>query len=271
VPEVTQPHANLRAGVVGGELEADLIHPPHKHPDPNGRGLIEHQFDDAVQQHEAATLGMWAFLSTEVLFFGALITSYTIYRHYYFPEFRTGSSEFLKWYLGAINTGVLLCSSLTVALAVHAAEHNAKKRLLWLLIATWIMGLIFLGIKGTEYYIEYNEGAVPARFFHPEIKPQSEKELIDARMKLSPFLNHDEARASALSHIELFMGYYFILTAIHATHMIIGLGLFAWLIFHAWRGEYDEHHKNPVEICGLYWHFVDLVWIFLFPLLYLVR
>jgi len=223
-----------------------------------------HQFDDAIQQHEAATLGMWTFLATEVLFFGALLTAYTIYRHYYFDAFRYASHEYLRWYLGAINTGVLLCSSLTVALAVHAAQHHdhapgqsaapprigQPKHLVPLLLVTMLLGLVFLCIKGTEYYIDYRENVVPGpSFFHPEHVPPG----IDA------------------SHIRLFMTFYFILTGIHATHMIVGLGLFTWLTWNAHRGTFARTRSNAVEICGLYWHFVDLVWIFLFPLLYLIR
>ena len=127
----------------------------------DAHGFVAHQFDDAVQQHEAATLGMWGFLATEVLFFGALFAAYAVYRHFYFPAFRFASEEYLRWYLGAINTGVLLCSSLTVALSVHAAHQGKNKQLLGLLLLTMFLGLVFLGIKATEYYIDYREGVVP--------------------------------------------------------------------------------------------------------------
>jgi cytochrome c oxidase subunit 3 len=209
-----------------------------------------HQFDDAIQQHEAATLGMWTFLATEVLFFGALLTAYTVYRHYHFDAFRYASHEYHRWYLGASNNGVHLYSSQTVALAVHAAAEKYQRTLVRLLLATMFLGLIFLVIKSTEYYIDYREGVVPGgSFFHPGHVPPG----IDA------------------SHIRLFMTFYFILTGIHATHMIVGLGLFTWLTWNAHRGSFARRGSNAVEICGLYWHFVDLVWIFLFPLLYLIR
>ena len=264
-------HQHLRVGETGGEVQASIGHLPHSHRDPHGHGRVAHQFDDAVQQHDTATLGMWTFLATEVLFFGALFAAYAIYRHYYFPEFRLTSARYLKWYLGAINTGVLLTSSLTVVLAVHAAQQGRQKHLQHLLLATMALGLVFLCIKATEYTVEYHEGVVPGRFFHPELDPKVEVELARERMTLSPFLTEDGADAYARRRMELFMGFYFVLTGIHATHMLIGLGLFTWLYIKASRGEFTPDSHNPVEIGGLYWHFVDLVWIFLFPLLYLVR
>src|SRR5207302_4654872 len=123
----------------------EAIHSPH----------VAHQFDDPVQQREAATLGMWTFLATEILFFGAVFLSYAIYRHFYFNAFRFASQQYLRWYLGGINTAVLLCSSLTVALAVHAAQHGDKQKLVRLLLLTMTLGVLFLCIKATEYYIDY--------------------------------------------------------------------------------------------------------------------
>ncbi len=193
---------------------------------------------------------MWAFLATEVLFFGALFTAYAIYRHMYFESFRFASKEYLKWLLGGINTGVLLCSSLSVALAVHAAHEGNNKKLIRLLLLTMFFGVAFLGIKASEYYIDYREGVIPGRFFHPAAIHEAGVEP---------------------QYVQLFMTFYFVMTAIHATHMVIGLGLFSWLIWKAKKGQFSPDYYNPVEICGLYWHFVDLVWIFLFPLLYLIR
>ena len=264
-------HQALRIGETGGEVEADLARPPHEHAGPHGGGRVAHQFDDAVQQRDTATLGMWTFLATEILFFGAILVAYSVYRHSFFPEFRFTSARYLLWYFGAINTGVLLTSSLTVVLAVHAASQGRQKHLEHLLLATMALGLVFLCIKGTEYTIEYHEGVVPGRFFHPEIEPKVEQELVRQRMALSPFLTEDGAAYFVRRRMELFMGFYFVLTGIHATHMLIGLGVFTWLYVKARRGEFTREYHNPVEIGGLYWHFVDLVWIFLFPLLYLVR
>ncbi|HVS72116.1 MAG TPA: cytochrome c oxidase subunit 3 [Phycisphaerae bacterium] len=207
--------------------------------------FIHHQFDDALQQREAATLGMWTFLATEVLFFGGLMMSYVIYR-YTWPEAWVEGSHHLKEYLGATNTGVLLTSSLTVALAVHFTQLKARIPTLVCLILTLILGLCFLGIKGTEYVIEYHEHLIPAIDYHPT-------DVIDIR------------------HVQLFMLFYFLMTLLHATHMTVGIGLLVFLIIQVSRGRYVDGNPNHVEIIGLYWHFVDLVWIFLFPLLYLVR
>jgi cytochrome c oxidase subunit 3 len=205
---------------------------------------VEHQFDDAKQQHEAATLGMWTFLATEVLFFGGLFLGYAVYRHAYSAAWVEGSHH-LKEYLGAINTGVLLTSSLTVALAVHFTHHHRRTATLLSLIATLILGFAFLGIKGTEYTLEWKEHLVPAFNFAFE---------------------GDHAR-----QVQLFMCFYFIMTLLHATHMLVGIGLLTFLSIQIYRGRYVDGNPNTVEVIGLYWHFVDLVWIFLFPLLYLVR
>jgi cytochrome c oxidase subunit 3 len=262
------PAPNLAAGVAPGHepVHGHGVHAPH----------VAHHFDDEVQQHEAATLGMWAFLATEVLFFGGLFTAYAVYRHYYFEEFAHASRHFLIWWLGAINTAVLLVSSLTVALAVHAAQNGEQKTLVRMLIYTLVLGCAFLGIKATEYTIDYRDGLVPGRFFHPNreenLKPEHEQKLIEEMVARSNgVMSPQQARTALLRHLELFMGFYFVLTGIHATHMLVGLGLFAWLIHHARKGRFTREWSNPVEICGLYWHFVDLVWIFLFPLLYLIR
>lgn len=246
-------------------------HDPHSTDhghDPN----VAHQFDDSVQQHEAITLGMWTFLATEVLFFGALFAAYAVYRHYYFPEFRYASEEYLRWFLGAINTGVLLCSSLTVALSVHAAHEGDNKKLVRLLLLTMFLGVAFLGIKASEYAIDYKEGVIPGgSFFHPEITGEHAEHLIRGQQALDRNLSDVAALDKSKSRIRLFMSFYFIMTGIHATHMFVGLGLFLWLIVRARRGEFSAKNYNAVEVCGLYWHFVDLVWIFLFPMLYLIR
>ena len=240
----------LRGGETVGEVEHSVAHPPADHTGAHGNRYVAHHFDDAVQQHEAATLGMWTFLATEILFFGGLFVAYAVYRHWYFEAFAYCSEHYLLWWLGGINTGVLLCSSMTVVLAVHAAKEGKNRELLRFLLFTMALGAIFLIIKAIEYYLEYKHGVVPGgRFFHPHDLP--------------PDINPD--------HVRLYFGFYFILTGIHASHMIVGLGLFAWLAWHAYKARFNPDYYNPVEICGLYWHFVDLVWIFLFPLLYLIR
>ena len=210
----------------------------HHHP------RLAHHFDNMDQQREAATLGMWAFLATEVVFFGALFLALSIYRWSYPQAFAAGSHH-LKWYLGAINTFVLLTSSLTVALAVHYAALGARQPLLRSLLWTIVLGALFLVIKAYEYTDEYRHGLIPVLSWHYD----------------GP---HER-------HVMLFMVLYFCMTGLHATHMVIGLGLFIVLWRRARRGDFTPEYHTPVELVGLYWHFVDVVWIFLFPLLYLIR
>ena len=204
---------------------------------------VEHQFDDFEQQHEAAYQGMWIFLATEVLFFGAVIFAYTLYRGIYYRAFLEGSHD-LSVLMGGINTGVLLCSSLCMALAVHAAQRGRINQLIVFLLATAVIGSVFLGIKGMEYYSHYKDHKVPGlNFFDSGDEPQ---------------------------HVELFMIFYFVLTGMHAVHMLIGLGMLLILALLAARGKFSAAYYDPVDIGGLYWHFVDVVWVFLFPILYLV-
>ena len=221
--------------------------PAGHHAPGRPRHLAMH-FDNIDQQRESMTLGMWTFLATEVMFFGGLFTALTVYRSLYHEAFRAGSEE-LKWYLGAINTAVLLTSSLTVALAVHDSVEGKQSSLIRNLAITAVLGSVFLVIKGYEYFIDYREGLVPVLAWHPE------KPLADPM------------------HTQLYMVIYFSMTGLHATHMVIGLGLFLWLLHRARRGDFTGPNGNntAVEVVGLYWHFVDVVWIFLFPLLYLIR
>lgn len=217
-------------------------------PDEENRlrpGHLASHFDDAQQQREAAIVGMWAFLATEVLFFGGLFLALSVYRFLYPLEFREGSGH-LKWYLGAINTAILLTSSLTVALSVHYAQRGNRRALVRCLIWTAVLGLAFLCIKAVEYLQEYREG-------------------------LMPMINWRFGGGGEQRKVQLFMVLYFCMTGLHATHMVIGLGLFIGLTIRARRGHYTPDYYTPVEVVGLYWHFVDVVWIFLFPLLYLIR
>jgi cytochrome c oxidase subunit 3 len=205
--------------------------------------LVAEQFDDQLQQFQAASLGMWIFLATEVLFFGGLFAGYTIYRYRYLPAFEIGSHHLaVLW--GALNTAVLICSSLTMAMGVRSAQLGKKKALISFLVVTLIFGLIFLLIKfGEEWRHEYLDG-------------------------LAPGVNFTYHGPHA-THVELFMFFYFFMTGLHALHMIVGCGIMTTLILFAARDHFKENY-NPVEIAGLYWHFVDIVWIFLFPLLYLI-
>ena len=205
---------------------------------------LAHQFDDLEQQKEASTLGMWVFLVTEVLFFGGLFMVYTVYRSWYPMEFAASSRE-LVVAAGTINTFVLITSSLTMALAVHAAQLGARRPLLVFLSLTMLLGCVFLGIKAFEYYKEWAEHHIPGagfQFSEPAFAP----------------------------HAQLFFSLYFLMTGLHALHMIIGLGVMSVMFWWSWSGIVTEEYYVPIEISGLYWHFVDIVWIFLFPLLYLI-
>ena len=204
---------------------------------------LAHHFDNLEQQREAGTLGMWVFLVTEVLFFGGLFMTYIVYRSWYPDAFAAASHE-LDITLGTINTAVLITSSLTMALAVHASQTGERRLLLMFLMITMALGVTFLGIKGVEYYHKFTEHHVPGPAF------QFEKEYF--------------------RHAQLFFSLYFLMTGLHALHMIIGLGIMTWMLWWSWRGVISVEYYSPIEISGLYWHFVDIVWIFLFPLLYLL-
>ena len=261
-------------------MPMDTTLPPPVQADSHGSHSHAHQFDNPSQQHEVAALGMWCFLATEVLFFGGVFAAYAIYRHAYPDEFVRGSSLLYKW-IGFANTGVLLTSSLTVALAVRAAHLLDRKTLYLCLFATVILGCTFLAVKATEYYIDYREHLIPATSTFYEVKNDDEAtkryptELpaYDAQTKTwaDPFLKKDaEQKEVYKHHVEIFFLFYFIMTGIHATHMIVGAIIMLILAVRVQHGAYKFEKHNSIEMTGLYWHFVDLVWIFLFPLLYLI-
>ena len=206
---------------------------------------VAHHFDDAGQQRGAASLGMWVFLAQEVMFFGGLFLAYVTYRAL-FPAAFAHASHHLDVQLGTFNTAVLIASSLTMALAVWASQTGRRGALVGFLAATLVLGGIFVGVKGYEYTHKWHEHLVPGPHFHwPE--------------------------AAEAPHVQLFFSLYFAMTGLHALHMLIGFGLLAWLIGGARRGRYSAEYNTPVELVGLYWHFVDIVWIFLFPLLYIAK
>ncbi len=217
---------------------------PGSGPQPVHHPKLQHQFDDMEQQAEASTLGMWVFLVTEIMFFGGLFMAYLVYRSAE-PQGFAEASHHLNVTWGAINTVVLIVSSLTMALGVRAAQTNAPARtqVLWI-VATMGFGAAFLGIKAIEYADKFTHHLVPG-----------------------PDFVWEGAHPAAA---EMFYSLYFCMTGLHALHMVIGLGLMTWLAIMAWRKQYDAEYYTPVEVAGLYWHFVDIVWIFLFPLLYLI-
>ncbi len=204
---------------------------------------LHHQFADLEQQRESATLGMWIFLVTEIMFFGGMFAAYMIYRIAYPAAWNAGSQSMDFW-LGTANTLVLICSSLTMVLAVHAAKTNQRKTIVFFLLITLLLGLAFLGFKAIEYHAHWVNHEVPGYTFQSD--------------------------APDANHVQMFFVLYFFMTGFHALHMLIGVGVVSVIAYFAWKGRYTSDYHNPVENVGLYWHFVDIVWIFLYPLLYLV-
>jgi cytochrome c oxidase subunit 3 len=203
---------------------------------------LREQFATPGQQRETATSGMWIFLMTEVMMFGVLFTAFAVYRLYYFQPFTDGSSE-MNVLLGSINTAVLICSSLTMAMAVHSAASGQRTRTVLFLLATIVIGAVFLGIKFTEYYQHFQEHKVPGLWFESD-KPGAEK-------------------------IQMFFFFYFVMTGLHAIHMLVGIGVVSVLAIRAAIGRISARYYTPIEIGGLYWHFVDIVWVFLYAIFYI--
>jgi len=209
----------------------------HHHP------ALAHHFPNLGEQKEASSLGMWLFIAQEVMFFGGMFLAYTVYRNLY-PAAWAEASHHLDWRLGGVNTAVLILSSLTMALAVRAAALGNRRQIVIFLIATVVLGSIFLGVKVVEYGDKFEHHLVPGAHFQfpgPNARPA-----------------------------QIFYSLYFAMTGLHALHMIIGIPILLVLAWMAHRGHYSPAYHTPVEMTGLYWHFVDIVWIFLFPLLYLV-
>ena len=215
--------------------------------------ILEVQFDDLEQQHEASLLGMWLFLATEVLFFGGLITAYAVYRSTS-PREVALASHYMNVPLGCLNTVILLGSSLTMALAVRAAQLRAHRDLLLWLGLTLALGTGFLGVKAIEYSEEYHERLVPGWNFELPEKEGSEIE----RESLNP------------GRFEMFFVLYFFMTGLHAIHLIVGIALVGVMAYLSWRRWFSGGGATQIEVTGLYWHFIDIVWVFLYPMLYLI-
>jgi len=246
-------------------LSKAVAHADHGHADAQHahHPALQHHFDTMAQQKEAAVIGMWVFLLTEILFFGGLFVAYMIYRVWYFDAFAEASRS-LDLFWGGLNTAVLIFSSLTMALAVRAAQTNKRKATVNWLILTMILGCVFLGVKVVEYADKFEHHHVPGPNYvwaEPghEAAPGSEH----ANLSLTP--------AQLQNTTQIYFSLYFTMTGLHALHMIIGVGLMLVITWMAWKGKFDAEYYTPVEMSGLYWHFVDIVWIFLFPLLYLVE
>jgi len=233
------------------------VHEPHEHVFvPQHR----HHFETQEQQREAGSFGMWLFLLTEIMFFGGLFFAYLLYRNWYYPAFVVASNQ-LNVVEGAINTAVLITSGFFMALGVYYAEVRNRKMLVWMLIFTTIFGCAFLGVKVDEYHEKYEHHHIPGASF-------SIAEFVNPAQY---HLNQPALQPDMAKHTEIFFFLYFAMTGMHALHMIIGIGLLAWLLWRANRGDFTDGYVAPIENFGLYWHFVDIVWLFLFPLLYLIN
>jgi cytochrome c oxidase subunit 3 len=230
---------------------------------------LAHQFEDLEQQHEVSALGMWAFLATELMVFGGLFTGYVVYRALYPAAFETGSRH-LNIMFGAVNTVVLLTSSLTMALGVWAAQTGWQKMLARCLALTALLGATFLVVKGFEYYEDYRDNLIPGFAF--EDSEWTAPEALASPAGTGTLAGQAAAQEQALfpQRVKLFFVFYYVMTGLHALHLIIGIGILVALVVLARRGRFSPQYCSPVDVGALYWHFVDVVWIFLLPLLYLI-
>lgn len=273
----------------------------HHHYHPPG---LQHQFEDMEQQQESASIGMWIFLVQEIMFFGGLFTAYLVFRSKYPMAFAAGSNHLNEW-LGMANTLVLIVSSLTMALAVHYAQLGKRNLQVILIILTMLFGAAFLGVKAYEYKEKYDDGLVPVagwnlrtykdqtakeggeraggeteeyinprgtfQWHNTELAHKAQEEnSLTATEKIGYLENGEINQVKFQEKVLIFFWIYFAMTGLHALHMIVGLGIMTWLLWKAWKNTFTPEYYAPVEIAGLYWHFVDIVWIFLFPLLYLL-
>ena len=237
---------------------SDLSTPVPPHPVPHGgRGALQHHFADLEQQKEAASLGMWVFIAQEILFFGGLFVTYAVYRSMY-PEAFSAGSHHLSWRIGFTNTIVLIGSSFTMAMGVHSAATAQRRRIVAWLLGTILLGSVFLGVK----YYEYGEKIRPCLGDGPSAGCLVPGERFDAA---TVHLEGDAGRQA-----QIFFSLYFAMTGLHALHMIVGIPIIATIALRAGQGRFSPAYHTPVELVGLYWHFVDIIWIFVFPLLYLI-
>ncbi len=205
-----------------------------------------HHYDSDEHEYNTSKLGTWTFLITEILMFGGLFVGYILF-HSKYPEMFHAGSKFLDWKMGALNTVVLIFSSLTMALSIYYAQKNQRGKMLVNLYITLACGAIFMIVKYLEYSHKIHMGTLPEKFFH-----------------------YTGPEATEFSNLAMYFGFYFTMTGLHGSHVLAGMGLITWLIIRAHRGEFDSKYYTPLECVGLFWHLVDLIWIYLFPLLYLV-
>ncbi len=245
-------------------MHPETTHPVLAHPHVHDEHVVlpqhRHHFETENQQREAGSFGMWLFLLTEIMFFGGLFFAYLLYRNWYYPAFAVASNQ-LNVPEGALNTAILISSGFCMALGVYYAEIRDRKKLVWMLVLTTIFGLAFLGVKTDEYHEKYEKHHIPGSSFSTAMFTNP----ADYNIKEEP-IAPDMAQ-----HTQIFFFLYFAMTGMHALHMIIGIGILFWLTARAHWGEFSAGYVAPIENFGLYWHFVDIVWLFLFPLLYLIN
>ncbi len=248
--------------------------------------FLAHHFDSQGQQFDAGKLGMWLFLVQEILFFSGLFCAYAIYRGNH-PEIFQYADHFLDRRLGAINTAVLILSSFTIAWAVRCAQTNQRGLLVALLGITFLCACAFLGIKYVEYAHKFHDGLLPGRHYNPvieKVEGAAEEPNLHGHSKVSQVTGspgatelHPNAPVGATESLEMpknvhiFFGIYFAMTGLHAIHILIGMGIIVWMMIRSSRGDFSSEYFGPIEYTALYWHLVDLVWIYLFPLLYLIH
>jgi cytochrome c oxidase subunit 3 len=244
---------------------ASHAHDPH----------LAHHFSTPKQQFESGKLGMWLFLITEVLLFGVLFTLYGVYRSNH-PEIFIYAHQFLDKTMGALNTVVLICSSLTMAWGVRAAQLGQRKVLMVCLAATLCGGLIFMCVKGVEYQHKWKDGLLWGKHYSPLHEPadagQTSRLPAEAQKPNADGDAHGTHSAvPEPRNVRIFFSIYFLMTGLHGLHVLVGMSLIAWIFFRAKRGDFGPTYFAPVDNVGLYWHLVDLIWIYLFPLLYLIH
>jgi len=263
-----------------------------EHHDPH----LAHHFETGEQQADSAKLGMWIFLATELLFFSGLFCAYAAYRANH-PEIFIWSDQFLDKTLGGLNTAILICSSLTMAWAVRAAQLGKRRLLAVLLTATMVFAVAFLGVKGIEYNTKWKHGLLWGKYYHPHVEaaaehgaepapaappaasgkaPADSSEIPPSAVGPAGLAKHPRGPISdipetAPKNVQIFFSIYFIMTGLHGIHVIAGIIVIGWLLRRTLGGEFGDGYATPVDNVGLYWHLVDIIWIFLFPLLYLIR
>lgn len=265
---------------------------------------LQHHFDNAEQQFDSSKLGMWLFLATEILLFGGLFVAYSVYRANH-PEIFAYAHQFLDKNLGGLNTIILICSSLTMAWAVRAAQLGRRQQAVALMFATLVFALGFLAVKTVEYEHKWKHGLLWGKNY---VAQQAAPEAAGVALPAPPKAAGDGSTASLIApaapapgglaaetepvdehaagghgdmthaptgeaphNVHIFFGIYFAMTGLHGLHVLIGMGLIVWIMFRTQRGEFGPDYYTPVDLVGLYWHLVDLIWIYLFPLLYLIH